>query len=347
MRNHTMRRILAAALALLCLALSLTACSNEESKQNATVVATCNGYEIKYEELRFVTMFYKDTLAATYGEGIWDDPATAETYREELETMVLKHLNENYIILTACAANLVDMTSENIDNYVTDQVNTFIKDGFDGKKSGYRKWLREHWMSESYFEFSLRVNYLESALFYTMLDNDRFEFDYDNIDEFVNYVETSPAYARTLHIYIANEDGEDPDVNLATAQRISDELQAIADPDARLKKMYEYIGSAINDDYDTVSTNGYYFTYGEMEEAYEEAAFSVEIGGVSDAFRCSGGNFVLIRLQPEADYIMYNSATLLQNYQSAALGAYEETFREVCTVELNEYGKTIDLVSMK
>lgn len=347
MVNSVFKRVTALFCLLACLAAALSGCSNTEAKQNAQVVATCNGYEIKYEELRFVTMLYKDTLANTYGADIWDDPAAAEAHREELETLVLRHLNENYIILTACAANFVDMSAKNIENYVSDEIDKFITSGFDGKKSGYRKWLREHWMSESYFEFSLRVNYLESVLFYTMLDNKRFEFTTDNIDEFVAYVENSPEYARTIHIYIANEAGEDPDANLDAAQRIALELQGIADPSARLKRMHEYIGSKINDDYETVSSNGYYFTRGEMEEAYEDATFALPVGGVSDAFRCSGGSFVVMRLQPEADYVVFNSAKLLQNYQSAALGAYEESFRDVCTVVLNELGTSIDLTKMK
>ena len=43
----------------------------EEYKQYAAdrkTVAICNGFEVPYEELYFVTMFYKDSLADTYGE---------------------------------------------------------------------------------------------------------------------------------------------------------------------------------------------------------------------------------------------------------------------------------------
>ena len=35
--------------------------------QDRKIVATCNGFEIPYEELRFVTKYYKDSLAHAYG----------------------------------------------------------------------------------------------------------------------------------------------------------------------------------------------------------------------------------------------------------------------------------------
>ena len=83
---------------------AVAAANWEEYKQYAAdrkIVATCNGFDIPYEELYFVTMFYKDALADTYGEGIWEDPATAEQYRAELEELVMENLNQNYVVLSA------------------------------------------------------------------------------------------------------------------------------------------------------------------------------------------------------------------------------------------------------
>ena len=57
-------------------------------------------------------------------------------------------------------------------------------------------------------------------------------------------------------------------VPMATAQKISDALRAVADPHERRELMDEYIGSTINDDLMSVTGDGYYFTRGEMEEVY-------------------------------------------------------------------------------
>ncbi len=329
-------------------AVVLVICNWEDYQQLAEdrkVVATCNGYEIPYEELRFVTMFYKASLEDKYGEGIWDDPATAEKYRPELEELVEENLNQNYVVLSACRYLSIKTEGSEVDNYVKDQIKE-LKAEFASNKE-YKKWLEDHWMTENYMRFSLGVSFLESALYYTLLDNDMYLYSQDNIGEYIEYVLSSEDYVRTIHIFIDNEEGEDPAANLAKAQEASDTLNAITDPDERRKKFGEYIGSTLNDDLQSITGDGYYFTRREMDEDYEKAAFDLEIGGVSQPVVCRGGNFIIMRLEPEEDYIVRNCQTLLNNYHSVALGIFEDTFREDCVVVFNEYGKSIDLVAIE
>ena len=308
-------------------------------------VATCNGYEIPYEELRFVTLFYKDMLADQYGADIWDNPATAEEHRAELEALVHENLNENYIILTTCRNLSIPTESDEMDEYVDGQMKE-LRNSFDSDQE-YEAWMEEHWMTEHYMRFSIGVSYLESAIYYTLLDNDLYTFRQDNIREFMDYVEFSGNYVRTIHVYIENVEGEDPSENLAKAQDISDALQDLADFNERRALMSEYIGSVVNDDLLSISGDGYYFTQGEMDEDYERAAFNLEIGEVSEPVVCSGGTFVIMRLSPESEYIEKNAQNLLNNYHSVALGIYEEQYRADCVVEFNEYGQSIDLVTME
>lgn len=320
----------------------------DEYKQLAAdreTVATCNGYEIPYEELRFVTLFYKDMMEGKYGSGIWDDPASAEEHREELEKLVRDNLNENYVVLTTCRNLQIPTESREMDEYVDGQMKE-LRNSFESKKE-YEDWLAEHWMTEHYMRFSIGVSYLESAIYYTLLDNDLYAFRQDNIDEFKDYVLTSDNYVRTVHVYIENAEGEDPAENLAQAKKISDALKAESDPETRRYLMNEYIGSKVNDDFYSISGEGYYFTQGEMDEEYERAAFALEIGDVSDPVVCSGGNFVIMRMEPNPDYIAKNVQTLLNNYHSVALGMYEDQYRAECVVEFNEYGQSIDLVTLK
>ena len=61
-------------LALVILTSTLTACSGKNRK----VVGTVGAYEVYYEELRWLTMQYKDIMASTYGEDIWKNKDTAE-----------------------------------------------------------------------------------------------------------------------------------------------------------------------------------------------------------------------------------------------------------------------------
>ena len=308
-------------------------------------VATCNGYDIPYEELYFVTMLYKDEMEDTYGKGIWDDPATAEKYRAELEALVADNLNENYVILSACRNLGIKTEGADIDKYVDAEMKK-LRDACSSDKE-FEAMLADNWMTEHYMRFSLGVNYLESALYYTLLDYDMLAYTVSNMADFRNYVETSGDFVRTIHVYIENVEGEDPAENLAKAQEISDALQSVEEPSKRRELMSEYIGSAVNDDLFSVTGDGYYFTRNEMDERYEEAAFGLAMGEVSEPVVCKGGNFVIMRLYPDAKYIQDNATTLLNNYHGVAVGLYEDQFRADCKVVFNEYGQSIDLVALK
>ena len=169
----------------------------------------------------------------------------------------------------------------------------------------------------------------------------------DNIDEFIDYVMNDDEYARTLHVYIENREGDDQEENLRKAQEISDTLRAIEDVEDRVEKMYEYIGSVVNNDYKLTTKDGYYFTAGEMDEVYEEYTFALELGEVSEAFACTDGYYVVMRVQPQMEYIAMNVSTLLQNYQSAQLGKLIQVYRDNYPASLNEYGESLDLVAME
>ena len=347
---HTRRRAASLTLAiLLCLSAMtlLTGCSTKTERENQRTVGVCNGYEIPYEELRFVTMLYKDNLVEKYGEGIWDDPASADAHRAELEAEVMEHLRENYVILSACAERGLPLESDAADNYVEDQIDKMIQESFGGKTAGYREFLEEQHLTDHYFRFSLKVSYLESALFYSMLDGGEFAYTKENLTEYIDYVLQSPDYARIIHVYLRNDEGENPEQNLKDAQNITLALRAVHNSEDRLRVMNQYIGSTYNDDMDMVTKDGYYFTRGEMNKTYEEAAFALQIGEVSDPIECSGGYFVLMRLEPEEAYVMSNSSTLLTNWQSARMGFIEDSYRAVCEPILTEEGLAIDLAAMQ
>ncbi len=313
----------------------------QRAKERETV-AVCNGYDIPYEELRFVTLLYKDHLKNVYGEHIWEDPATAEAHRAELEQLVMDNLCNNYIVLAACNQLGIDTDSKVMDDYVDTQIDSI------GTRKQYREFLAENHMTDHYFRFALGVSFLESSIHYTLQDNDMYKYRMeDNAAEFKDYVETSGDYVRILHIYIENAEGEDPEKNLKRAQEISDELQAITDFDERRRRLGEYIGSVDNDDFLTVTGDGYYFTRGEMDEVYENAAFELAIGEVSEPVVCSGGNFIMMRLTPEREYIDKHVSDLMNTYHAVCLDNYIEQFRPDCSVELVEYGRSIDILTIE
>ena len=340
-------RLTAMAMVLMLLVTVLPGCTSRADQENQRVIGESGGFDVLYEELRFVTLLVKDAMQGEYGEDIWDDAETAESYRAELEERVMDKLRANYLVLSVCASYSIDTESDEADNYVDQQIDDLITQECDGKTSKYKEYLAENNLTDHYQRFALRVSYLESVLYYTLESNGYFSYTTENIGDFVEYVLNSSDYARTIHVYLRNDEGESPEQNLAEAEKITQALRAVAGTAKRQEVMNSYVGSALNDDLSMVSTDGYYFTRGEMDEIYEENTFSLKVGEVSDPFLCGSGYYVVMRLAPEEEYVMQNTSTLLAYYQSAQMGLLEDSRAEACRVVLNEYGQSIDLVAME
>ena len=349
-------RTLTFSLALLLLLICFVGCSSkikpvESTEQEMRVIGKCDEYDIYYEELRFVADTYKKTLEKKYGDGIWENPNTAQKYRAELEELVLENLKANYAILIGCQNLFIDTKDAEIDTYVQEQIEALVNQseaqgGFGGSFDAYLEWLSENKLTDHYLRFIYRTSYLESAMYYAAVDGGLFEYSEKNISDFMDYVLESGDYARTLHIYIPVEDQSKRDEYYETAQSIADALAACTDDDDRYSLMGEYIGSSVNKDM-TITETGYYFTYNEMGEEYENAAFALEEYQTSDVVEYGDGYYVIMRMPIEELYVLMNGNQLLQYYQSAKLGAYEDGIKENMIVELNEYGKSLDLVNLE
>ena len=61
-----LKKTAAAILACIFIALALTGCGTNEYER---VIGTCGTYDVLYEELRWVTLMYKQILDETYGDG--------------------------------------------------------------------------------------------------------------------------------------------------------------------------------------------------------------------------------------------------------------------------------------
>lgn len=349
-------RALTFSLTLLLLLAFLVGCASkikpvESTEQEMRVIGKCDEYDIYYEELRFVTATYKKTLEQKYGKGIWDDPSKAQKYRAELEELVLENLKANYAILAGCQNMFIDTKDAEIDAYVQEQIEILVNQseaegGFGGSFDAYLEWLEQNKLTDHYLRFIYRTGYLESAMYYAAVDGGLFEYNEKNYPDFVDYVLYSGDYVRTIHVYIPVEDQSKRDEYYESAQSIADALAACTDDDERYSLMGEYIGSSVNKDM-TITESGYYFTYNEMGEEYENAAFALEEYQASDVVEYGDGYYVIMRMPVEELYVLMYGNQLLQYYQSAKLGAYEDGIKENMIVELNEYGKSLDLVNLE
>ena len=95
------------------------------------------------------------------------------------------------------------------------------------------------------------------------------------------------------------------------------------------------------------SNSGIYFTHGQMGDWYENAAFSLELYGSSEAVLGEDGYYVIMRLPLEKEDVKKQLDTLLLQYQYAALKKHIDDVRETLSFAGNDYFGELALTDIK
>ncbi len=328
-------------LAILLMLTALVGCS-EDDKQNRKVIGTCAGFDVLYEELRYVTLSYKDMFAATYGQDIWATPESAETYRAELEETVGRVMLNNYAVLAACNYYMGDamaagaMEDKDIVAAVDAQIEE-LKNSYKSE-SDYKAALKAMYVSEHFLRFTLTVAQLENELLHVLTQD--LGLIEDNLTDFYEWLKDGNS-VYVQHIFIENDKGEDKEANRQKAESVRDQLRA--DPNAIIA-----LSGDVTVDDDLANINPYYIVRDVYVESVETAALSLgSVGDVSDVIEVENGFYVLIRMEDSEQTLLAQSTALLDSYQWAKVEAEVDSFRDDIALELNDYGKTIDLLAIR
>jgi hypothetical protein len=337
MKNSGLR-VISILLALTFFMAVLTGCSAsrpiKSTDEELAVIGQVGTFDVLYEELRYVTMNYKNQFKVRYGEGIWDNEETAAKYRAELEETVFQNITVNYAVLSLCAEAGISIENETIQSAVKDYFVSLVDEV--GGRSNYRKSLEENYATDHFMRFTIGVDYCQNELFYVYTEDlALIEKDEEKIYDII----MAGNFVRTLHVYIQNDAGDDVAANRKKAEEVRGKLLAGTD-------IKTIIGSSVNEDFNLTSTDGYYFTRGEMVKSYEDAAFALNIGGISEVVETDSGFYVIERLALETSYVLANLSDLAQQYQYARLNEFIDAEQARLTLTLNDYGKSIDLTKI-
>jgi hypothetical protein len=342
-----------------CGAKSITDGANS-TEEELRVVGTINGYDVCFDEYRYVVLSCKDIMAARYGESIWDDEASAASYEGELKEMVAKMITANYAIFSLCAENgytdpltnkeavkAVNMQIEEllsmyayyngIDVEISEKGDGTLKykyeaGGIEKVYEYFNKDLANTYLTERVMRLTLGAEYAfeELVRILTVEKNQVIHLDKD-IEEYM----MSDKFICTRHVFIQNDDGESIDANREIAKTVLSMYNEGSSMD-------QLIGSKYNDDV-TTSYFGTYFTGGEMDEAYENAAFALGIGEVSGIVETREGFYIIERCEKNADYIRSNFDIFADQITYAIINDMVRTRQAELSITLNEYGSSLVL----
>lgn len=338
----------AALLAVLAMLLSsICACANAQNKKT---VATSGEYEIPYEQLRFVTMTYKMELDARYGDGndkngtIWDDAATAEEYRDELEELVWQTIAENYAILQACAAYKIGRDAfegKEIKAKVDQQIADLIAEY--PSKSDFKDALEAGYATENLFRFYFALDEMKYMLHSAMQKDGAFITDEAAFEEWL--LGGNSAYVQHILLYYKTE--EEKEANRTVLENAREKF--------RLGEwtLADCINRA-NDDLSNVAP--YYLMRNVHKDVLVDAAVGLSVGETSEIIEMDGALYVIFRMEETPATGVEGSTetplslqltNLLSTYQWAIVGDAVEAAKASLNIEKNDYGKSIDLVAMK
>lgn len=340
------QKIVAGLLACLMLPLALVGCGTNE---NEKVIGTCGTYDVLYEELRFVTMTYKKILDATYGDKndengtIWDNPETAEKHRAELEEKVWKMMTDNYKVQMQCEA--YGITSETlygseIQNKVTQALEKEIAEY--GDRDAYIAELEAGYATEHLYRLSIARDLIKYKLRDAIVtDADKPADMITNETDFHEWL-LDGNYVYVLHVMLHTDKdkNEDANINRILAGEVSLKLRL------KEKTIEQYIGTDLNDD--LTIQKPYYVIPGLYDEAIVDAAFELTSDrDATDVIEVGDSFYVLQRIEEPEGTLEEQLSTLFDNYLWSKIGEQSNNTEYQPIIVLNDYGKSIDLLSIQ
>ncbi len=323
----------------------------KSTKEEAAPVGQCAGYEVRYEELRYITYINQRALDQKYGEySTLSDEMKAE-YEKELQSIVMRELENNYAILSLCEKYGVDTDSKEAKKFVNNSIEDIYKEL--GGKDEYKAWLKEQKLTDAFLRLTFKVNYLESALLEHLIkDGKTVKYNSSNLDKFVDYVMESEDYIKVIHIFFPKDESRydfnrDPRSPKARAEEALGKLLAAESDSERFNVMRAEIGKAPFVQGYSVTGNDFYITHGQMNEKYDEVAFALDEYGVSEIIELDEGYYILMRVPKVRSEFSPRADELVEYYQYAVLKELVDRQKDAIAFTPNDYYKSLVLAEIK
>ena len=314
------------------LGISMVGCSSKVNKDEN--IATVNGSGIIVGNYEKVLGLNKQSMEAYYGNTIWDQEIEEGVkYKDKFKEMILDQMIYTEVIYEAAKKENLLPTEEEVNKSI-EEFNTSIKDN-----DAYKKQLKELGIDDNFLKYQFERNlasdnYKEKFNKDNSVTNDEMKKYYDeNKDDFyIDQVEASHILIKTID----DEDKKLSDEKKAEAKKKAEEVLAKAkagEDFSELAKEYSQ---------DTVSAkNGGdlgFFKKGEMVKPFEEAAFSMKVGEISDLVESDFGYHIIKVTDKEDRQKTFDEVkeTIRKTLQDEKCDAQVEKLKEEAKVEKNE-----------
>lgn len=336
--KRNFKKLLRLAVLMIAICIALCSCGYkpiESTEEESAIVGNIESYAVKYEELRYITMMYKSKLEDAYGDGIWENAETAELYRDVLEKEVASAIKHDCAVVKLANGVGYGLGSSAVGEYV----DGFLEELVDelGGMRAYKKYLKENYMTDSFLRLTVSTDYLENVIRYAYIELGLIS---DDVNEIYEMIMDGNIYIRTAHIFIsATKDGRSDSESRALAEEA---YLALQNGDTFSSVMERY-----NEDGDMNADEGMYFLEGEVDSLYADTAKGLGYREYSGVISTGGGYVIVRRLKPDAQYVMLNISTLMEQYQFYEISREISECQDKLVFTPNDLFNSIDLTKMQ
>ena len=333
-------RIAALLLAVLC-CLPFAGCGSVSAKVKADrvatrVVATAGGVDIYYDELYYLAMNRIRERKAELGEGAMESAGE----REALAAFVRENLmSKTHALISVGYDYGIDLTKGDIADEVQSEMDDILKNTFGDDRKAYIRSLNEDYLTDRYVrQYIGAEEFLATEIILAMLEKG----EIDDSEETANRVIHSDEIIRTVQVFLDKSDAAN---TRELAESIHAEIAAAENDDARYDAMRRAIAGKYNDDFADVG-NGYYFLRGEMDTAYEKAAFKLANYEVSGVVETEDGYYIIMRLPKSEEYITSHYQELKEKSYIVQLNQKVDERFAGMHLEMTKFGASLDVCSL-
>ncbi len=323
--KYTIMHIAASALAAATL-FSLSACGKkydlpESTEDELRAVYVMGEHEVPYEQFRYFLLNY----AEEYEDVEYD----------KLKEMTRGALLRIYATLDLAAEHGIDYKSGDVRKQVEKTLENSIENDFGGVDN-FVSGLGPAHMNASVYRFILSEFECEGRLYDKLCEDGVIKTDDDAVIDAISNGE----FCCAKQVLIMNDPGDDPEENRKLAENVLMQAQLGADFDTLIAENGE--------DMDMITKpKGYVFPRGQLIEEFENAAFDLEIGELSDIVESPLGYHIILRCELDPSYVEEHFDELAEAYKASKF--YELVSKRVSelTVTETDYLKSLSAADIK
>lgn len=319
----------------------------KSSKEESKVIGKIGGFNVKHEELEYVTFIVKERYEKEYGADVWKNPESAAKYKQQLEADVISELCDIYATLAICEELGIKTSSKDANSYVDAQMAEIIDKDFGGSVEKYKEYLEKYNLTDAFNRFKMKCYYLDLEIVDKMAEegHDCMKYSDKDVNAFIDYVVNENDFYRTIHVYF--EKGEnDAEVKKEVDALLAD-LKAMESDEDRYERMCYFIGHRgdYRDGYVTDTKAGFYITDGVFGTEYDTASREIKNYDVTVA-ETEYEYFLIMKMPKEREQVSKNLDKLLAYYYEKAYFDYRATVAKNLEFKPNKYYNSLDITNI-